>query len=570
MSKLITPYIEKMDKKCPHEYHPTPQLTRKDYAVLNGEWDFALTLEESTQNYPKKILVPFPPESGASGIEESVLPEHYMHYRKSFKMPESFEGKRIFLHFGAVDQSCTVYVNGTKLGSHKGGYTPFCFEITDVIDKIDNEIKLVARDGLDHRYPYGKQKYKRGGMWYTPVSGIWQTVWLEARPKVHVEDIKITPYDEGVKITVTGGDIHKKITLKESGEVFEFVGNIVNIEPKDAKLWTPESPYLYEFTLECGEDIIESYFAIRWVDVRNIDGVNRICLNGKPYLFNGMLDQGYYPDGIFMPATEEGYIDDIKLTKALGFNMLRKHIKVEPMIFYYLCDKMGVAVFQDMVNNGTYHFIRDTVLPTVSTVYLQRLNDESFSPSIDVRAIFENTMYETADHLYNVPSIVYYTIFNEGWGQFSADVMYEKLKSFDSTRIIDSTSGWFRRYESDVDSRHIYFRPLKPKKLDGRPLVISEFGGYAHGVDGHTFGDGTYGYRVFKDIKDYENAVYTLYDTEVRALVENGASAFVYTQVSDVEDEINGFYTYDRQIVKVDADRLKRLNDELKDISDHK
>lgn len=570
MTKLTTPYVEKMDKRCPHEYHPTPQLMRKDYTVLNGEWDFALTLEESTQNYPKKILVPFPPESVASGIEESVLPEHYMHYRKSFKMPESFEGKRIFLHFGAVDQSCTVYVNGTKLGSHKGGYTPFCFEITDVIDKTDNEIKLVARDGLDHRYPYGKQKYKRGGMWYTPVSGIWQTVWLEARPKVHIEDIKITPYDEGVKITVTGGDIHKKITLKDSGEVFEFDGNIVNIEPKDVKLWTPESPYLYEFTLECGEDIIESYFAIRWIDVRNIDGVNRICLNGQPYLFNGMLDQGYYPDGIFMPATKDGYEDDIRLTKALGFNMLRKHIKVEPMIFYYLCDKMGVAVFQDMVNNGTYHFIRDTVLPTVSTVYLQRLNDESFSPSIDVRAIFENTMYETADHLYNVPSIVYYTIFNEGWGQFSADVMYEKLKSFDSTRIIDSTSGWFRRYESDVDSRHIYFRPLKPKKLDGRPLVISEFGGYAHGVNGHTFGDGTYGYRVFKDIKDYENAVYTLYDTEVRALVENGASAFVYTQVSDVEDEINGFYTYDRQIVKVDADRLKKLNDELKNISDHK
>ena len=570
MTKLITPYVEKMDRRCPHEYHPTPQLMRKDYAVLNGEWDFALTLEESIQDYQKKILVPFPPESAASGIEESVLPEHYMHYRRSFDLPERFDGKRVFLHFGAVDQSCTVYLNGTKLGSHKGGYTPFCFEITSIINKNDNEITVIARDGLDHKYPYGKQKYKRGGMWYTPVSGIWQTVWLEARPKVHVEDIKITPYDEGVKITVTGGCIHKKITLKESGEVFEFDGNIVNIEPKDVKLWTPESPYLYEFTLECGEDIIESYFAIRWVDVRNINGVNRICLNGKPYLFNGMLDQGYYPDGIFMPATKDGYEDDIRLTKALGFNMLRKHIKVEPMIFYYLCDKMGVAVFQDMVNNGTYHFIRDTVLPTVSTVYLQRLNDESFSPNGDVRAIFENTMYETADHLYNVPSIVYYTIFNEGWGQFNADVMYEKLKSFDSTRIIDSTSGWFRRYESDVDSRHIYFRPLKPKKLDGRPLVISEFGGYAHGVNGHTFGDGTYGYRVFKDIKDYENAVYTLYDTEVRALVENGASAFVYTQVSDVEDEINGFYTYDRQIVKVDTDRLKKLNDELKDISDHK
>jgi beta-galactosidase/beta-glucuronidase len=557
-----------MDKACPHAYHPTPQFKRGDFLSLNGEWDFALTESRNITEYDKKITVPFCPESEASGLGISVLPEHFMHYRKRFNKPEDFKGERVFIHFGAVDQTCEVALNGVHLGSHEGGYIPFCFEITDLLVDGENELSLIARDGLDHTYPYGKQKYDRGGMWYTPVSGIWQTVWLEGRPEVHVQDIKITPYEKGVKIAVTGGEEHKRITLKESGEVFEFDGNFASIEPKELKLWTPETPYLYDFTLECGNDTVDSYFAVRWIDVREIKGVNRICLNGKPYLFNGMLDQGYYPDGIFMPATEDGYLDDIKMTKSLGFNMLRKHIKIEPMIFYYLCDKHGVAVFQDMVNNGKYSFFKDTVLPTVNTVILQTLNDKHFNKNKAAREFFNKHMYDTADHLYNSPSVVYYTIFNEGWGQFNADEMYEKLNAFDPTRVLDSTSGWFRRHKTDVESRHIYFRPLKPKKLSSRPLVISEFGGYAHGVHDHTFGEGVYGYRVFEEREELENAILKLYDTEVRALVENGASGFVYTQVSDVEDEINGFVTYDRKVLKVDADKLKKLNDELKNISE--
>ena len=568
MPKLTTPYIEKMDTACPHSYHPTPQFKRDLYYCLNGEWDFCQNKKANSNEYKEKILVPFSPESFLSGIERIVLPEDYIHYRKNFILPKVFLGKKVFLHFGAVDQTCIVSLNGEKLGEHKGGYIPFSFDITNELQDGENELTITVKDALDHKYPYGKQKYERGGMWYTPVSGIWQTVWLEARPEIHVEDIKITPYEKGVKIAVTGGDEHKKITLTDSGEVFEFDGSFVNIEPKELKLWTPENPYLYYFTLESGEDKIESYFAVRWVDVQEINGNKRICLNGKPYLFNGLLDQGYYPDGIFMPATVDGYIDDIKMTKSAGFNMLRKHIKIEPMIFYYLCDKLGIAVFQDMVNNGNYNFFHDTVLPTISTVYLQKLNDKRFSPDPEVRAIFEGCMYETLDHLYNVPSIVYYTIFNEGWGQFTSDEMYEKLKSFDTTRIVDSTSGWFRRYKTDVDSRHIYFRPLKPKKLDGKPLVISEFGGYAYGVDSHRFSEKIYGYRVFNTQNEFENAVCKLYDTEVRALVNAGASAFVYTQVSDVEDEINGLYTYDRQVVKIDCDRLKKINDELKSISE--
>ena len=567
MSKLTTLYVGKMDRSCPHGYHPTPQFKRAGYLSLNGEWDFALNESEVCSEYNEKILVPFCPESSLSGIERAVLPSHFMHYRKVFTIPEGF-GERTVLHFGAVDQTSEVYLNGTLLGRNEGGYIPFSFDITEELVEGENELLLIARDGLDHKYPYGKQKYDRGGMWYTPVSGIWQSVWLEATPKLCVEDIKITPYEKGVKIAVTGGDAHKRITLKDSGEVFEFDGTFATIEPKELKLWTPETPYLYDFILECGEDVIESYFAIRWVDVREIGGVNRICLNGKPYLFNGMLDQGYYPDGIFMPATEEGYVDDIKLTKSLGFNMLRKHIKIEPMIFYYLCDKMGVAVFQDMVNSDEFIFSFHGVVPQIGPNFLQRLPDKYTSRKRERRGIWEKQMYDTADHLYNVPSIVYYTIFNEGWGQFCADDMYRKLKAYDPTRVLDSTSGWFRRNETDVDSRHIYFRPLKPKKLEGRPLVISEFGGYAHAVVGHTFGEDVYGYKVLKTQEDLENAVFKLYETEVKDLVEKGASAFVYTQVSDVEDEINGFITYDRQVLKVDADKLKKINENLKNISE--
>ena len=567
MSRLTTPYIDMMDKDCPHSYHPTPQFKREDYLCLNGKWDFCQNTEEVAGEYNEKILVPFPPESQLSGIERAVLPEHYLHYRTYFKLPESFTGKRVFLHFGAVDQTCTVSLNGTEIGKHEGGYIPFSFDITDKLCEGENEITLTARDTLDHKYPYGKQKYKRGGMWYTPVSGIWQTVWLEGRPEGYISDIKITPFEKGVKIAVTGGDEHKKITLTDSKEMFEFDGSFAVIEPKEVKLWTPETPHLYYFVLESGEDRVESYFAIRWLDVKDINGTRRICLNGEPYLFNGMLDQGYYPDGIFLPATERGYEDDIKMAKDAGFNMLRKHIKIEPMIFYYLCDKYGIAVFQDMVNNGPYKFGLQTVVPTISPMLLQRLGDRFTSRNPESRAIFEKTMYETADHLYNVPSIVYYTIFNEGWGQFTSDSMYVKLKGFDPTRIIDSTSGWFRRRKTDVDSRHIYFRPLKPKLLDGKPLIISEFGGFAHGVKGHTFGESVYGYRTLNDRQEYENSICELYDHAVRALVKKGASGFVYTQVSDVEDEINGLVTYDRQVIKIDTARLKKINDELQNIS---
>ncbi len=566
---LTTPYEEMMDTEIPHNYHPTPQFRRNACVCLNGKWDFSIDENEYASNYTTSILVPFCPESRLSGIKKYVLPKHHMHYRRFFTLPDSFNGCRTILHFGAVDQICTVSLNGKYLGGHSGGYTPFSFDITDVLKDGQNELRVDARDGIDKNLPYGKQKYNNGGMWYTPVSGIWQTVWLECIPMENsIKNIKITPYEKGVTIEVYGGADEKSITLKESSEVFNFTGNSVKIEPKDIKRWTPDEPYLYHFTLTSGDDRIESYFAIRWIGVENINGVNRLCLNGKPYLFNGLLDQGYYPDGIYTPASAEAYEDDIIKAKKLGFNMLRKHIKIEPMIFYYLCDKLGIAVFQDMVNNGKYSFVRDTALPTISTNFCQRLNDIFFNLNKNARKIFEANMYLTASHLYNTPSVVYYTVFNEGWGQFCADEMYERLKKHDKTRMIDTTSGWFRRRKSDVDSRHIYFRKLMPKYTNGKPLVISEFGGYAYQEKDHVYSRSSYGYKTLQTKEEYENAVCTLYDTEVRELVKGGASAFVYTQLSDVEDEINGLITYDRRIMKITPERIEKINRELREISE--
>ena len=556
---LKTPYIDEMDKTTPWNEYPRPSMVRDSFICLNGEWDYATCNEGDTPEYKDKILVPFPPESLLSGIEKLVPEGHLMHYRRTFTVPEGFNKGHVILHFGAIDTISTVYVNGNKLATHEGGYLPFSFDITEALVDGENELYVVVKDELDLNYPYGKQTKNRGGMWYTPVSGIWQTVWLESLPEKYVAKIKVTPTKNNVTINLLGGEKHKKITL-ESGEVFEFDGDEVTIAPKEIHLWSPENPYLYYFTLECGEDKIESYFALREIGVKNIGGIPRLTLNGEPYLFNGLLDQGYYPDGIFLPATSKGYEDDILNSKACGFNMLRKHIKVEPEIFYHLCDKLGMVVFQDMVNNSSYSFFIDTVLPTIGFKRVPILFRHKKKKS---REIFEEHMYGTLDHLHFFPSILYYTIFNEGWGQFSADRMYGKAKAFDPTRIYDATSGWFWRRHSDVDSRHVYFKKVKIGRRDGRPIVISEFGGYSHRVKDHIFGESEYGYGGFETVEEYEAALMKLYGEEIKPLISKGICALVYTQVSDVEDETNGILTYNRKVLKLNKEKVSSLMDQL-------
>ena len=561
---MKTEYIKDMDNANPWSEYPRPSMVRDSFICLNGEWDFATAKAGDAPKYDEKILVPFPPESLLSGIEKAIPDGHLMHYRRNFIIPEGFNKGRVILHFGAVDTICQVFLNGKKLGNHEeaheGGYLPFCFDITESLNNGENELHVVVKDELDLDYPYGKQTKNRGGMWYTPVSGIWQTVWLESVPESYIVKLKITPTLNNVNIMVLGGEKHQKITL-ESGEVFEFDGDEINVTPNEIHHWSPETPYLYNFTLECGDDIVKSYFALREIGIKDVNGIPRLTLNGMPYLFNGLLDQGYYPDGIFLPATSKGYADDIIKMKECGFNMLRKHIKVEPEIFYHLCDKHGMVVFQDMVNNSSYSWLVDTALPTVG---FKRLPIIFRHKSKKSRKIFEDHMYETIHHLHFFPSVLYYTIFNEGWGQFSADEMYVKAKAFDPTRVYDATSGWFWRNHSDVDSRHVYFKEVKIGKQDGRPIVISEFGGYSHRVNGHIFGESEYGYGGYETAEEYEKALLKLYGEEIKPLISRGICALVYTQVSDVEDETNGLITYDRRVLKVNAERFKALMDDLK------
>ena len=557
---LLTPYAENMDTVTPFGDYPRPSLVRESFLSLNGVWDFTLGGEEEPLEYGSKILVPFPPESRLSGYNDTIPEGRALYYRRRFSLPEDFVVGRVILHFGAVDTLCRVSLNGETVGEHEGGYLPFSFDITDKLSRGENELCVRVLDPLSPVYPYGKQKRDRGGMWYTPVSGIWQSVWLESVPEKYVESLKITPSLTGVRIEVSGGEETKRLTLDDSGVCYEWQGACVEIQLDEPKLWSPEHPYLYRFSLECGCDRVRSYFALRTVGVGVVSGVPRLLLNGEPYLFSGLLDQGYYPDGIFLPATARGYEDDILLAKRLGFNMLRKHIKVEPEIFYYLCDVHGMCVFQDMVNNSSYSFLFDTALPTVG---LTRLPDKLRHRDKRTRKTFIAHSKETVRLLYSHPCIVYYTIFNEGWGQFSADELYDIIKEADPTRIIDSTSGWFTQKKSDVDSRHVYFKRVRLRRPSNRPVVISEFGGYSHRVSGHLFGDANYGYRSFSDRESFMDELERLYVDEILPIIPRGVSALIYTQLSDVEDETNGLVTYDRRVVKVDEARMQSISRRL-------
>ena len=556
---LTTPYAEKMDKSCPWNVYPRPQLRRDSFLSLNGAWDFKITDGERTV-YDGRITVPFPPESKLSGVERRISKGEATIYTRKFTLPEGFKRDKVILHFGAVDQVAEVFVNGKAAGTHIGGYIPFYFDITELLREGENELSVRAVETLSHTYTYGKQKNKRGGMWYTPVSGIWQSVWLESVPESYIRSICIDCKENLAKIQVNSDAKHKKLILKADGSEYEFDGNTVIVEPKDPILWTPENPYLYEFSIVTETDKIESYFALRTLEINEASGKKRLCLNGEPYLFSGLLDQGYFPDGIFLPATPEGYEDDILKAKSLGFNMLRKHIKIEPMVFYYLCDKLGMVVFQDMVNNSGYSFILDTVMPTIG---FKKARFSLRNRNKRTREFFLSEMKKTAELLYNTPSVCLYTVFNEGWGQFEPDAAYKMLRSLDSTRFIDSTSGWFYAAESDVDSKHVYFKTPKAKRLNGRPFFLSEFGGFSLRIDGHLFGKRNYGYSIYREKESFTNAVFDLYTGGLLPLIDEGLSALVYTQLTDVEDETNGLITYDRRVIKIDEEKMKKANELL-------
>ncbi len=538
----------------PWTVYPRPQMRRDSYLNLNGEWDFAVTDKNFPQKYYKKINLPFCPESALSGIKTHYPEGNVLCYRRFVTLPENFNRGRVLLHVGAADQHLECFVNEKKLGTHTGGYENITFDITDVLRAGENEIRFRCQDDLRNQYhPYGKQVMKRGGMWYTPVSGIWQTVWLESVPETYIAKLNIE--NRGASVTIsTVPALNGSVRVAGLGE-FTLEKGTVTITPENPHLWSPEDPYLYDFVLEAGEDRVESYFALRTLEIKEVGGYQRMCLNGKPYFFHGLLDQGYWPDGLFTPAAPECYADDILAMKKLGFNTLRNHIKVEAEEFYYQCDKLGMVVFQDMVNNGRYDFIRDTGLPTVLPVS-QFLPDKYLNRNGNSRRLFLEGMEATVNQLKNHPCILYWTIFNEGWGQFDSNNVYDKLRKLDDTRWIDSTSGWFRQQKTDVDSRHVYFRKVNLKGGD-KPLVLSEFGGKTFKVENHVFNpDKTYGYGGCKTREELNDALVKLYMEEVLPSVKQGLCAAVYTQVSDVEDEINGLMTYDRKAEKLDPERM--------------
>ena len=531
----------------PWEHYPRPQMRRDSYVNLNGRWEFAVS-QGPAPVYDRKILVPFCPESPLSGIHEHFPEGAALCYRRSFTLPEDFRQDRVLLHIGAADQVLKCYVNNKDVGSHAGGYESMTFDITDALEET-NALELRCTDNLYfHDYPYGKQSLNRGGMWYTPVSGIWQSVWLESVPENYIRNLKIENLEGGVKISVEPAQ-SGTVCVDGLGE-FPLDNGCVTVMPEDPKWWSPEDPYLYDFTVTTESDRVESYFAIRTVSSQVIDGIPRLLLNGKPYFFHGLLDQGYWPDGIYTPASPECYARDIQMAKHLGFNTLRKHIKVEAQEFYYQCDKLGMLVFQDMVNNGEYKYVRDTVIPTLG---VQKRKDPHMHADPAIRDKFIKGMEATVRQLGNHPCIVYWTIFNEGWGQFDSEAVYDRLKELDSTRIIDATSGWFRQKKSDVESIHIYFGMWHRLKKADKPLILTEFGGYAHPVQGHLFNQNkAYGYKTCKTPKALQAGLAKLYRKRIIPAIKKGLCGAIYTQLSDVEDEINGLVTYDRKVCKVE------------------
>ena len=528
----------------PWQVYPRPQMKRASWINLNGTWELSVGEEHHT------IVVPFAPESQLSGVGKHFPEGSTLCYRREFAADLTQKG-RFLLHFGAVSQCAEIYVNQTLVGTHRGSYEDFSFDITHLL-RENNELVVRAIGNLDdHTLPYGKNVKNPGGMWYTPVTGIWQTVWAEWVPEKYIASLDIQVTLDAATITVIPA-LDGQVTVE--GKTYPLVDGKAVIAPENPRPWTPEDPYLYDFTITTEEDQVESYFALRTLEIRQVKGLQRLCLNGKPYFFHGLLDQGYWPDGLLTPATPECFAQDILSMKELGFNTLRKHIKVEPEQFYYDCDRLGMVVFQDMVNNGKYSFLQDTVMPTF---FRQRKDDRKLHRDSETRKAFLTGMEATVRQLKNHPSICYWTIFNEGWGQFDGTAAYHKLKALDSSRFIDSASGWFRGCQSDVESLHIYFGCWFRMKKFPKPIVLSEFGGFAHSVEGHIYNpDKIYGYGTCKTTQELNEKLRELYAKHVIPEVKNGLCASIYTQVSDVEDEINGLVTYDRKVTKAQKETM--------------
>ncbi len=549
----------------PLSEYPRPQLVRDSYLCLNGKWEYAIRKEEDIPtSFDGEIIVPFSPETTASGINKMVTPEGYLFYRLVFKLDKSFIKDKVLLHFTAVDQIANVYINGIHLGQHIGGYLPFEFDIKPYLTE-ENTLIVKVKDYTDTKeYSRGKQKIKRGGIWYTPQSGIYMPVWLESVSSSYIRNIKITPDvdNSSVKITVISDDSSAIIHLL--GKDYKVATNEeTEIKIDNPHLWSPEDPYLYIFSIKTHGDEVTSYFALRKVSIVEHSGYKVIALNNKPYFMKGILDQGYYKDGLYTPNDYQDYISDIQLVKALGFNTIRKHIKIEAPRWYYECDRQGILVWQDFINGGGQYKFPTIAFPLITSIHHKDNNYKAFARTDEEcrkQAIEE--FKEIIHYLYNVPSIVLWTIFNEGWGQFDSASIYNDLKDLDNTRLFDHASGWHDQGVSDVKSLHVYFKRVKLPK-DKRAIVLSEFGGFVLPVKDH-MQKGKKTYRSFKDAKSWLDNYEKCIEKDVINNIPKGLTATIYTQLSDVEDELNGFITFDRQVIKIDPQLVKKINERIK------
>ena len=582
MMTLATRWADEAMCDLPLPEYPRPQMVRENWVNLNGMFDFAITDENAQwcDKYTDKIRVPFAVESCLSGLCKRVSKADRMWYRKMVTLPESFKGKRTILHFGAVDWECKVYVNKKEIGGHIGGYCPFSFDITDALTEGENEITVWVYDPTDEGWQNrGKQASESHGFWYTSTSGIWQTMWMEAVNENYIKGYKLLPdVDEGtisIKTDVAGeGSLKIKILDGETVVAEESISSDAKVKVPDMKLWSPESPFLYDFILELdnnGEvDSVKGYFAMRKYSIGQHAGYARLFLNNEPYFQKGLLDQGYWSDGGMTPPTDEAMIYDIEKMKELGFNMLRKHIKVEPARWYYHCDRIGMLVWQDMVSGGkalnTFHA---GVLPNIQGVLNPIFNwskvDNAYKifnrDKIEWRIQFEEELFEMIDALYNYPSICCWVPFNEGWGQFDAKRIGDAVKAYDPSRFVDHASGWYDQKGCDFRSMHKYILPVILPKYDGRPIVLSEFGGYSQKIENHVWNWlKSFGYQMYGSKDALTKAYKKLHEKQIIPAIKKGLSATVYTQVSDVEFEVNGMLTYDREIVKLDEETVKELN----------
>ena len=571
--------------------YPRPAMRRDSCEILNGPWQYAIT---QTAEYPAawqgSILVPYSPEAPASGVNRTLQPGQWLHYHRLFAPPAG-EGGRVLLHFGAVDYACAVQVNGHLAGGHRGGYWPFTLDITDLLNGTGrNSLWVAVQDPTGHgTQARGKQTLKPGGMFYPAQSGIWQTVWLERVPDNYIQTLTVTPDYDARTVTVRvhtampGGAVNLWAMVRAGGvTIAEDWGSdeadqdgevTLNIPEEHFFPWSPDTPFLYDLTVgtnqgeEAEFDTVHSYFALRkWSCAPDAHGVLRFCLNDKPILLNGLLDQGYWPEGLYTPPSDAAVERELSEVKALGFNLLRKHAKIEPQRWYYHCDRLGLIVWQDIVNGGSaYNLWFVTYLTNVLQPLLRRFPDGKAAYSLLSRAKpagreeYAHELADTVQALRCHPCIACWVPFNEGWGQFDAGKAVQALRTLDGPRLVDEASGWFDQGGGDVHSLHNYFYPLRirPQK---RTVALSEYGGIAWPMPGHEPPRKTYGYGTAKDRQELTARYKKLQLKTVLPQLEKGLSALVYTQLTDVEDEVNGLFTYDRAAVKPDANAVRSVN----------